>query len=316
MHQDREWLRASDWIGSRPTDEVSSLFPANVGILGVPCNASISPGNCHLAPSAVREALAYFSPFDVRTQTDLTVLNVVDFGDLPLDPEWTPYERDRAICETVKWALTQTEVLILLGGDNALTRPAVNALGDSYGGLQNVALVTLDAHLDMRTLETGPINGNPISGLLSDGLMGEQVAQVGIQSFANSVVYWCEARKAGICEITAEQVHSRGMETCLRSAINTCLGNRPALYADFDVDVLDRAFAPACPGARPGGINPQMALTAARMLGTEKRLRVIDFVEVDPTKDVNKITSLTVASLVLNFITGVAQRRSAPLDFT
>ena len=46
--------------------------------------------------------------------------------------------------------------------------------------------MTLDAHLDLRDLEGGQTNSNPIRGLLEDGLPGHNIVQIGIQAFVNS----------------------------------------------------------------------------------------------------------------------------------
>ena len=52
--------------------------------------------------------------------------------------------------------------------------------------LDEVGLITLDAHLDMRDLADGLGNGNPVRALIDDGLPGANIAQVGLAPFANS----------------------------------------------------------------------------------------------------------------------------------
>ena len=81
-----------------------------------------------------------------------------------------------------------------------------------------------------------------------------------------------------------------------------------AIYVDLGMDVLDRAFAPACAESRPGGLQPWMLRRAARLCGMHRSVRVIDFVEVDPAKDVADCTSLAAASFFLAFAAGVAER--------
>jgi len=76
-----------------------------------------------------------------------------------------------------------------------------------------------------------------------------------------------------------------------------------------EITVLDRAFAPACPGSRPGGLNPAEVQAAARVCGAHPKVRAMDIVEVDPTKDVADVTVLGAASFLLSFAAGVASRR-------
>ena len=61
------------------------------------------------------------------------------------------------------------ELTLLVGGNNAVTRPGVHALGLP---LDKVGLITLDAHFDMRDTSAGPGNGNPVRALREDGLPG------------------------------------------------------------------------------------------------------------------------------------------------
>jgi arginase family enzyme len=77
---------------------------------------------------------------------------------------------------------------------------------------------------------------------------------------------------------------------------------------DLDVDVLDAAFAPACPGARPGGLAPADLLTAARRLGAEPRVAAADLVEVDASADADGRTVMVTAMAALAFAAGVAER--------
>ena len=64
-----------------------------------------------------------------------------------------------------------TRLTLLLGGNNAVTRPAAHGLGLP---LDKVGLITLDAHFDMRDTDQGPMNGNPVRCLLEDGLPGRE----------------------------------------------------------------------------------------------------------------------------------------------
>jgi len=101
-------------------------------------------------------------------------------------------------------------------------------------------------------------------------------------------------------------VMERGIPKVLREAF-ALLGDIP-VYIDLDLDVLDRAYAPATPGSRPGGLHPASLRQAAKLCGANPRVRVLDLVEIDPEKDINDITSLTAAACLLEFASGVMER--------
>ena len=84
------------------------------------------------------------------------------------------------------------------------------------------------------------------------------------------------------------------------------------VYVDLDVDVLDRAFAPGCPGARPGGITPRQLFEAAFAAGIHSSVRAVDIVEVDPEADVAHLTVDAAALTLLNVAAGFAAREPPP----
>jgi arginase family enzyme len=80
------------------------------------------------------------------------------------------------------------------------------------------------------------------------------------------------------------------------------------LYVDLDVDVVDRAFVPGCPGARPGGLLPGELLEAAVEAGRHPSVRAIDIVEVDATADPTGVTVDLAAMCLLSVAAGLAAR--------
>ncbi|MBL8059923.1 MAG: arginase family protein [Chthonomonas sp.] len=277
MHHDPHWPRAGEWLKSSSENAI-------VQVQGVPLNKSITPGHCDEAPAAVRDALMYYSLADVEYFSSLDEFGVRDLGD-SLDIE--PYELPT----------------ILLGGDNGVTYHGVHAMGLP---LDRIGLITLDAHFDLRHLDNGLHNGNPISALLRDGMPGKNITQLGIQSFANSPAYANVAAEAGINVVTIDDLYYQQIVPTLKEALDGT--DVEAFYIDLDIDVLDRAHCPGAPGARPGGMRPEEVFDFAYFVGLEPRVRAMDIVEFDPRLDINKVTALTCAKAMLFFISGVSKR--------
>jgi formiminoglutamase len=264
--------------------------------------ASLSGGRFDLAPGAIRAALDRFSTFDGEGSLDL--VTVRDGGDLGV-ADRSPEDALDEIAGAVGGSIPHADAVVLLGGDNSVTRPAVRGLGP---GLDRVGLVTIDAHHDLRATDGGLNNGNPVRALLEDGLPGSNVVQLGIQPFANSEAYSAVARDAGITVRTADDVRQVGLEPLLLEALDELSRRVDAIHVDLDLDVLDRAFAPACPGSRPGGLLPSDVLAAAGLAGEHPAVRGLDIVEVDPERDVAETTVLTAAACLLRFGSGLARR--------
>jgi arginase family enzyme len=298
--EDPNWPRASQWLaGSSQTRGQQSL-----AIVGVPMNSSITPGHCELAPAAIRKSLERYSLYDPDGEVDLELLTAKDCGDFDFNNESPEAAFDRAV-KFIGQATEDSMCTVLLGGDNGVTRPGLHAMELD---LRDCGLLTFDAHHDLRDLGGGLTDGNPIRALLADGLPGQNVIQIGIQAFTNSRAYAQVARDAGIGVVTAEKVYAKGIDAVVKSALEYLASKTKAIYVDLDVDVLDRAFAPACPGSRPGGLQPWMLRRAVGVCGRHQSVRMMDIVEVDPTKDVADVTCLAAASFLLAFASGVASR--------
>jgi arginase family enzyme len=80
------------------------------------------------------------------------------------------------------------------------------------------------------------------------------------------------------------------------------------IYVDLDVDVLDSAFAPACPGARPGGLTPGELFAAAFLAGSNRNVRAVDIVEVDVHADATERTVDIAALSLMNVAAGLHER--------
>jgi len=295
----RSWFSAADLL----TSDAS----APVALLGAPMGlGSISPGRCDEAPATVRAAMKRMSVYDLETETDLSALRVFDSGDADI-AKLQPAESLQPLVERLA-PLTQKHALtIVLGGNNAITRPCVHALDPT---LKNVGLLTLDAHFDLRDTDCGLTNGNPIQALLEDGLPGKHIAQLGLLPFANTRKAHQKALDARIHVVTMGQLREpRGLTFAEQAALALgALSRCDAIHVDFDIDVIDRAHMPGAPGARPGGCTPQDFFDATRVICAHPKVRSIDLTEFDPSLDVAAISALTAARWVCEALAGFLKR--------
>jgi arginase family enzyme len=277
--------------------------PAAIALLGAPvAKGSVTPGRCDLAPDTVRRVLPRFSTYDLETREALG-LAVADLGDVDV-AALTPAEAFAPIRDAVAAAVDSAELTLLIGGNNAVTRPAAHGLRLD---LSEIGLITLDAHFDMRSTAEGPRNGNPVRCLLEDGLPGRNICQIGLAPFANTMRMHLDALESGVSVFTAADVRSHGIKATVRTALDQ-LAHVSRIIVDFDIDVIDRAQLPGAPGARPGGMSSTDFFAAARLLGAEPRVRVVDLTEFDPELDVGQVSALTAGRWVCEVLAGFAQR--------
>jgi formiminoglutamase len=107
------------------------------------------------------------------------------------------------------------------------------------------------------------------------------------------------------------EVARRGIDTCMRQALDVAGGGTAGVYVDLDIDVCDRAVAPACPASLPGGLSATEAMAAAYLAGNDPRVRAVDIAEIDATNDAPDERTVRLAALcVLEIAAGLATREA------
>jgi formiminoglutamase len=294
---DPRWPRAGTWLSAGPT-----AGSADLAVVGVPAHrTSLSPTRADTTPAAIRAALARFSTYSAAHAVDIEDISVRDYGDVP-DPDGPAGEErvQRLIAE----ARQSARMVLALGGDNSITFPV--ALAMAQGNLAEHGLITVDAHHDLRD---GVSNGSPVQRLFDAGLDGARVVQIGIADFANSADYAARARDHGITVITRGSMRARPIVDIVAEAVEIAGRSGGAIHVDLDVDVCDRAVAPACPASVPGGISADDLRQIAFHAASSVQVHSIDITEIDAQADTaDERTVRLGALLVLEIATGLACR--------
>jgi formiminoglutamase len=221
----REWLAA----GSRAS--------ADVVVLGAPISkASITPSQAWATPAAFREALARFPTWDAGLSADVAAVAIRDAGDVEGDRDDVDATvAHRRIESGVATAAASGGLVVVVGGDNSLTRPGLAGMGGLIEGA-TPGLPTLDAHHDCRPVTNGSANGTPVRELIEGGLPGERVAQVGIHPLGNARDHarWAIAQGVHVHDVAA--------------AVDLCEVDALADVAGITVRLTAATFTALCAG--------------------------------------------------------------------
>jgi arginase family enzyme len=274
-----------------------------VGLVGAPLAAgSVTPGSCDLAPPLLRQTLRRIGRYDIETAREIST-RIADRGDVELTG-LTIEQATGPIRDAVQFSASLHNLTLLVGGNNAVTRPGVLGLGLP---LEKVGLITLDAHFDMRDKNEGLSNGNPVRALIDDGMPGTNIAQIGLAAFANSKKMHEDAVAAGNLVITIGEVGLNGIAGAIERAL-AHVEHCEAIFVDCDIDVIDRSSLPGAPGARPGGMAVADFFRGVRYLASQRKVRVIDLTEWDPPLDPTDLSALTAARWVAECLAGYELR--------
>jgi agmatinase len=273
-------------------------------VLGVPTDAGTTyqPG-ARLAPWHVRRVSGLVQGWHVGHRLDaFEATQAVDGGNVV----FPPFDREAgraAIEAAVAAVVAQGAAPFLVGGDHAITLPALRAAARVHGPL---VVVHLDAHLDTSGPEAwGDAwhHGTPMRHALEEGLVAAgQLWQIGVRGPWSRVDDGAPGDRHGARRIDPDAFALGAAE--IARELRSATGGRPA-WITFDVDAVDPAFAPGTGTPVPGGLTSREALAFLRALAGV-RLIGMDVVEVCPALDHADLTAHLAAHLLYEGLALVA----------
>jgi formiminoglutamase len=304
--QDSEELRVNNWL--TPWDGEETL---DAGLIGLPYSgASINPSAAYAAPEAVRLAFRFNTTYSPDWDTDVRGLRARDLGDIGghlTDVAAAHNKIEAAVAAAC--AIEPRFVPVMIGGDHSVTAPAVRGFCAANPG-KRVGVINIDAHLDVRNFEHGPHNGTPFRAILSGDLpiAGQNFVELGIHGFMNAAAYMRWARDQGATIISGRDVQRRGMADCIAEALRVAGDGTDVIYLSVDIDCLAYPWAIGTAATSPEGLSAWQLMEAVWACGLDAKVRAIDLVEIDPSRDVKDLTSRTGCSVILTFLAGLYRR--------
>jgi agmatinase len=278
---------------------------ADIAVIGVPYGVPYGMAGAtqisSTAPGTVREQSMRFPRFLTHYDYDFggdifngRQVSIVDCGDVAMTPG-VYEENSRVTTEVIAAILDRGAVPIVLGGDHAIPIPVIRA----YERHGPIFVVQIDEHLDWREEVNGVREGlsSPMRRA-SEMAWVSGMAQVGLRAVGSARQGEVDdARAYGSVLIGAEELHRDGVEAVLER-----IPAAERYYITFDADGLDPTIAPGVLTPGFGGIDYYEASNLLRGIARKGKIVGIDMVEIVPHLDVNDVTSLVAARLILNLI--------------
>ena len=281
--------------------------PRAVNILGIPFDGAVlGRKGASAGPGAIRQAMGGFSNYNIELGMGLEDAGIFDLGDLVVDE--ADLEGVQFLVESeVGKELRDDSLLVILGGDNSVSLPALRANAKKFGRL---GLVVVDSHLDLR----GKLNGRPTSGssyglAIDEGLVDpKNVVEIGAHGFVNSRVYVDKARRLGFGLFTAEELSRRGPGAVAREACALASKGTDAVYLSFDLDAVDLAQASGVSAPSAGGMWARNAFALVYEAARMARVKCADLVELAPSLDPSGKSERVAAGALTYLIAGFVAR--------
>jgi agmatinase len=304
-------------FGGKPTGGFFDLPLVNPGdtsgadiiVLGAPAATPYtSVGNyCADAPDAIRSAFGWpgvlgHHDFDIDGNLLPDNVHAVDWGNLDYSESDFAQNRD-SIRDHVKQALAMNAVPLVMGGDDSIPIPVLEAYSD-FGA---ITILQLDAHLDWRDEVSGETKGLS-SNMRRASEMGwvENIIQVGARGIGSARPQdRQDALDWGVQFFPMRDVIKNGSQAILDAIPENC-----NLYIALDIDVMDPAVVPSVIGPAPGGFDYWQMIDLLEAVAERARIVGFNLAELMPGADIGGRGALVGARLVAMVMGLVARQIS------
>jgi len=260
-----------------------------------------------LAADAIRAASQEDAPLVAHWDFDLggslfddKPVCCIDAGNVPTVMHDNAGNRARIEAKT-REVLALPAVPILLGGDDSVVTPFLAG----FAGHGPVWILQIDAHIDWRDEVHGERYGysSPMRRVSEMPHVAGMV-QVGMRSVGSARRAEVEAAQHyGSRLVTAREVHAHGVEVALRH-----IPENARVVITLDCDGLDPGIMPGVAARTPGGLSYTQAIDLIAGVGKRARLAGFDLVEFYPPADMDSLTALTAARLVVNAVGAIVRQ--------
>lgn len=273
-------------------------MPRSVIFVGVPTEkGSFFRKGIARAPLEIRRASMryYYKGMDCLYDPNyddyfLTGLKIFDLGDL-IDNGRLESE----ITNTIRKISGVKSLPIILGGDHSISYFAVAAF------LEKIQILHLDAHADFQRYDESDAAPCGVVMRKISGLKNVlRVCHVGIRGYLNSGQGIHDSIRMENCFLPSDLLIKNGVGAVLENLIP-----KLPVYISFDTDVLDPSICPGTTVPEMSGLSYSLCREIISAVAKNFRVLGLDFVEMNPRFDQNKISSFCVSQLIIDSLASV-----------
>ena len=298
----------------------------DVAIMGASVDMSVGMRGTAFGPQAVRtgERVSLWGRPEVMEHMGhphageivwQTILNVVDYGDAPIDIQ--SQERSfPAVYKMVKEIADAGVIPVIVGGDHSLSYQNLVAITDVYGK-GNVGVVHFDAHFDGEPGFFGHYisHGSWVKRIIDEGhVRGKNFIQVGLHSLSPGPEALAWMRENQMRYHMMAEIEERGWDAVMKDVFAEALDGPKKLFISIDYDCLEPGFAPGMGTPEPGGMTPMQLMTCVRGVAAQNDVVGVDLVEVNPLTDPSYVSSLVAVRTLGEALTGIAMNKKGIND--
>ncbi|MFA5929926.1 MAG: agmatinase [Candidatus Micrarchaeia archaeon] len=245
-----------------PNDEKSARYV----VLSSPYEGTVSYGTgTKKGPAAIIEASRQIETYDIELARDFAECGIYTADELEVSHS-SPEKNCGYVQEAVSAVLAEGKVPVLLGGEHSVSVGAFNAIA-ARKGAENVSVLHLDAHADMRQEYEGTACNHACAMRRCREKL--HAVSVGVRSYSAEEAEEIKKKK---CDIFGVEFDEAAVVKKLRKDV----------YITIDLDAFDPSECPGVGTPEPGGMRWKQALSLLKKVCETRRVVGFDVVELAP----------------------------------
>jgi len=235
-------------------------------VLSSPYEGTVSYGTgAKKGPNAIIEASRQVETYDIELAREFEGCGIFTADELEVSHA-SPEKNCEYVQEAVEAVLKEGKVPVLLGGEHSVSVGAFNAIAGMKGA-ENVSVLHLDAHADMRDEYEGTRHNHAcVMRRCRERL---HAVSVGIRSYSKEEADGIKKQKCDIFGVEFDEERVLGKL-------------RKDVYISIDLDAFDPSECPGVGTPEPGGMRWGSAISLLRKVCEERHVIGFDVVELAP----------------------------------
>jgi len=257
-------------------------------VFGIPFDSthSYKPG-CRFGPDAIRDAFNNIEIFHPQFGIDLESVTIEDLGNTTHTV--VASEMIDMVGKITKELVAKKRQLFILGGEHSLT------FGTYMKFSKETGYIVFDAHYDLRDeFANTTLSHAAYLRRIVEQRGADNILHVGARAFVKEELEFLKVHK--IKTITDKQVREGNGPKILKDFVSSF----DSMYASFDLDVLDPAYAPGVGNPEAAGMTSRELFDLIYSL-ENKNVSGVDIVELNPQYD-NGATASIAAKIMSTLI--------------
>jgi len=243
---------------------------------------------CEKAPVEILNAIKGIKSNEKRKIIEFDKFNLEEIH-VDLD---NSEEAHHLIFENGKEIFEKTFKAFFIGGDHSIDYSIVRAFNKVE---ENPLLIVFDAHADCLD---GDLRRSWLRKVIEEGFDPRKIILISARNMSQEESDFIDKNKITFISM---EVLQEDLEVVCDLVMERAKGSS-GFYVSIDIDSIDPGFAPGTEDLEAGGLSSRELIYFLKRLSFLKNFKGADIVEVNPDKDVNKMTIKLGAKLLVEML--------------